>query len=443
MAEARPRISIVTSSFNQAQFIARTIDSVRHQDYPNVEHIVVDGMSTDGTEDILAGYSHLKVIREPDRGQADAINKGFRAATGDIFAFLNSDDTLEPGALMAVASEIGAGHAIVMGRCRFIDEDDRFTGVEHPSGFESHRRMLEIWKGYCVPQPSVFWARPVWDACGPLAADEALVLDYDLFCRFSQRYRFHYIDRVLANYRLHLHSKTSSVTDAERLERAIAVSRRYWGPPFSLQYWQLAASYRAFRFNRRVRAAGWMRAGRDRARDGGRLAGWSRMVAGAVLAPDVIAGVRWPGLRSVVNRQSGSSPTPWGPVEPQTAAYLHGTALYDDGWAGPTMVKDLDAPDPSSKLTLSGRTMARRLSVPLRLEAFVDGRSLGEIPVAGDDFAVSWPAPGVAPGRHEVRIVANTFMVPHDRFGNQDYRPLSYSLSHLELDAGGSESRHA
>src|SRR5262245_12404263 len=100
------RISLVTSSYNQGRFIRRTIESVLSQDYPNFEHIVVDGMSTDDTADVLNSFPHLRVIREPDGGQADAINKGFRAATGKIFAFLNSDDTLEPGALSSVARAI-------------------------------------------------------------------------------------------------------------------------------------------------------------------------------------------------------------------------------------------------------------------------------------------------------------------------------------------------
>ena len=172
-----PKVSIVTSSYNQAAFIARTIESVRTQDYPNVEHIVVDGMSTDGTVDVLARYPDLKVIREPDRGQADAINKGFRAATGDLFGFVNSDDTLEPGALSAVVDAIdpGAGRHVVMGRCRFIDESDRFLGVEHPSRFQSHRRVLEIWKGHEIPQPATFWTRDVWERSGPLEMDEQMM----------------------------------------------------------------------------------------------------------------------------------------------------------------------------------------------------------------------------------------------------------------------------
>ena len=101
--ERRPRISIVTPSFNQAKYIVATIESVMGQDYPNVEHIVIDGGSTDGTLDSLGRYPHLKLVSEPDRGHADAVNKGFRLATGEIWGFLNSDDTLLPGALLRVA----------------------------------------------------------------------------------------------------------------------------------------------------------------------------------------------------------------------------------------------------------------------------------------------------------------------------------------------------
>src|SRR5206468_5733093 len=101
-----PRISVVTSSYNQGRFLGRTIDSVLAQDYPNLEHIVVDGMSADETPAVLARYPHLRVLREKDRGQADAINKGFRLATGDVYCFLNSDDTFLPGALHRVAREV-------------------------------------------------------------------------------------------------------------------------------------------------------------------------------------------------------------------------------------------------------------------------------------------------------------------------------------------------
>src|SRR5262249_25106976 len=174
-----PRISLVTPSFNQGQFIGRTIDSVLAQDYPDLEHIIVDGMSGDETPAVLARYPHLRVIRERDRGQADAVNKGFRAATGDVLGFLNSDDTLAPGALRHVARAIdpARGRHVVMGRCRFIDADDHCTGLEHPCLFTGQRRVLEVWRGHGIPQPAVFWTRGVWQRCGPLEEREHLVLD--------------------------------------------------------------------------------------------------------------------------------------------------------------------------------------------------------------------------------------------------------------------------
>ena len=204
-----PRISIITPSFNQGKFIAATIESVLAQNYPNLEHIIVDGGSTDKTLEMLGNYPHLKVISEPDRGQADAINKGFRHATGEIWAFLNSDDTYLPGTLHRVAQEIDPhkGCHIIMGRCKFISAEGSEIGIEHPSAFENHERVLKIWRGYSLPQPAIFWTPEVWNTCGGMDEQLHFALDYDLFCRFSQKYHFRTIDQVLATYRLHDESR--------------------------------------------------------------------------------------------------------------------------------------------------------------------------------------------------------------------------------------------
>jgi len=424
-----PRISIVTSSYNQGSFIERTIESIRTQDYPDVEHIVVDGMSSDSTMEVLAKYSHLKVIREPDAGQADAINKGFRLATGAIFGFVNSDDTLEPGALRAVAEAMSAdpGRHVVMGRCRFIDERDVFLGVEHPSAFESHRRVLEIWKGYCLPQPAIFWTRDVWETCGPLGANEQLVLDYDLFCRFSRRYVFHRLDRILANYRLHTESKTQSMTDEERLNLSIAVSRRYWGSPLGWQYWRLAASHARFRFNRRGRASRLMREGRQHYRAKHRLTGLTKITIGGALAPEVAADVAVPALRPFFARVRGALRV-GRQVRPHTQAWLGHNALHNDGWAGPEVMVPITVGPQHTALQLVGSVVQGRLRRPLELEAFLDGHSLGRKPVGKSDFSVAWDLASVPAGPHEVRIAASAFVVPHDYLGNQDYRPLSYRV---------------
>lgn len=433
-----PKVSIVTSSYNHAEFIGRTIESIKSQDYPNIEHIVVDGMSKDGTVEVLARYPHLKVIREPDRGQADAINKGFRIATGEIFAFVNSDDTLEPGAVSAAVAALdpAAGRHIVMGRCRFIDEYDKFLGVEHPSAFESHRRVLEIWKGHCLPQPAVFWMREVWEKSGPLSVNEQLMLDYDLFCRFSRDYRFHRIDRVMANYRLHTQSKTQSVTDADRLDQAIQVSRRYWGSPLSVQRWLITASYWNFRFDRRGRAVGLMRAGKQQLASGQMVGGVGKILAGGFMAPDVASDVvvvplARPMLKRLIGRPSLRKRAR---LSPQTEAYLSGTDLYADNWAGPNVVLTRDLEPGQSQLTLTAQPPPGEMTKPLSIEAFVDDRSLGVRPAGGDSrFNVSWVVQNASPGPHRVRLKANGFVVPHDLLGTHDFRPLSYHLVDLRF----------
>ena len=127
------RISIITVSLNQADFIEENILSVLNQHYSNLEHIVIDGGSTDGTQAILAKYSHLVWKSEPDRGQSHALNKGFKMATGDIIGWINSDDRLHPGALQIVNDyfqnhpcEIG-----VVGDQALIDAQSNLMGLSN------------------------------------------------------------------------------------------------------------------------------------------------------------------------------------------------------------------------------------------------------------------------------------------------------------------------
>lgn len=240
-----PKISIITPSYNQGRFIEATIQSVMAQDYPEVEHIIVDGGSTDGTLAILARYPHLKVISEPDRGQAEAVNKGLRLANGEIIGWLNSDDTYYPGALAGAAETIAParGIYIAMGRCAYIDEAGKPTGAEHPSAFVSHRRVVEVWKGYTIPNPAVFFHRRVYEECGGLDESLYLTLDYDLFCRYTARFDITVVDRIWATYRLHQSAKSSEQSQGELLEKSMEVSRRYWGEAGSLQRWRYLVSF--------------------------------------------------------------------------------------------------------------------------------------------------------------------------------------------------------
>jgi glycosyltransferase involved in cell wall biosynthesis len=453
--ETLPRISVITSSYNQGAFIERTIESVLAQGYPNLEHIVVDGMSSDETPQVLARYPHLRVIREPDKGQADAINKGFRAATGEILCFLNSDDTFLPGALLRVAQEIdpARGRHIVIGRCRFIDEHDTFLGIEHPSAFESHRRVLEIWKGYSIPQPAVFWTREVWERCGSLNEQEQLMLDYELFCRYSKHYHFHFIDQVLATYRLHTQSKTSSVSDEQRLEDAIQVSRRFWGSPASAQFWQILVSYGLFRLDRRRRAVGLFRRGRDSWRQARRPQALLYALTGGLIAPDIVADVlvlpllksrllkllqRRGRLQRLIEpyRRLKQKFKPHVP-HPQTLAWRDFTSVHADSWVGPVLITEIDVAPDQIQLVLAGNTAGFRLPRPLELQIYIDQTLVNHSRVGNQPvFTLEVPLGNLTPGRHELKIVANTSIVPYEFLGVQDFRPLVFKLSELSLTAG-------
>ncbi|MGD0201184.1 MAG: glycosyltransferase family 2 protein [Bryobacteraceae bacterium] len=432
MAPRLPRISIVTSSYNQGNYIGETIESVLAQNYPNVEHIVVDGMSTDDTPAVLARYPHLRVIREPDKGHGDAVNKGFRAATGEIYGFLNSDDTLLPGALERVAAEIdpGRGRHIVMGRCRFTDEHGRYTGIEHPSHFESFDRVLKIWKGHTIPQPAVFWTAEVWRECGPLE-DAGLVLDYDLFCRFARRHRFHCVDQVLATYRLQPESKTMRSTEEQRLEDSIGVSRRYWESPFTLRYWRLASSLAAYRLNRQGRVHRlYLRAAQER-----RQGRWLRAVpygaAAAVLGPELAFNlVALPRLQrlggSLLQRAARLSARAKA-LPSQTAVYMDRTDIWSDGWAGPQLLIRCEAQGGEDLLVLAGWAELKYLRKLLVLSVSVDGELAGDFPVRQPDFQFAAPLQNpLGSGTHWIQVRASTWWAPHRVLLSGDYRPLSW-----------------
>lgn len=247
-----PLISIVTPSFNQGQFLGETLESLVEQDYPRMEVIIQDGGSTDDSIEVARGFVQrfpqiFQLHVERDRGQAHALNLGFAKARGEILGFLNSDDTLLPGCLHSVAREIDPekGRLVVFGRSLFTGEGSPYVGVEHPAEFASRFHQLAIWeRGFnTIPQPSTFWHRRVWEACGGFDEAETHVLDYDLFCRFSQRFHLHKVDELWSTYRLHPVSKSAQRTESEVLAMSVAASRRHWGPWWSPLRWRLESSH--------------------------------------------------------------------------------------------------------------------------------------------------------------------------------------------------------
>ncbi len=208
-----PRISLVTPSFNQAEFLERTLRSVHEQDYPNLQHIVVDGGSTDGSIEIIERYRHCIdiVIIEPDNGQSNAINKGFSHADGDVLGWLNSDDTLLSGALQCIGSFFRdhPKEAWMTGACRAIDANDQRLNDMYPSGDFTLPGTLIRDVPFNILQPATFWRRSLSDEHGLLDESLGYCMDFELWCRFlASGTSLHVVDHVLATYRFHDASKS-------------------------------------------------------------------------------------------------------------------------------------------------------------------------------------------------------------------------------------------
>jgi glycosyltransferase involved in cell wall biosynthesis len=233
-AASTPRISIVTPSWNQARFVAHTLESVLAQGYPDLEYVVVDGASTDGSREEIARFGPRLAywISEPDRGQAEALNKGFRRTRGEIMGYLNSDDMLLPGTLDAVARAFAEhpGVDVVYGHRILIDEEGRAIGRWI---LPAHSRSAYAF-GDFIPQETMFWRRSIWErAGGRLDESFRFALDWDLIARFDALgARFLRLPRFMAAFRVHAQQKTSmhmasiGADEGERILRKLHPNRR-------------------------------------------------------------------------------------------------------------------------------------------------------------------------------------------------------------------------
>lgn len=210
-----PTISMVTPSYQQGRFLEWTLRSVLEQNYPKLEYVVMDGGSTDETREILPRYAdrltHLESSR--DRGQADAIARGFKHTTGEIMAYLNSDDVLAPGALQFVARYFAEHPRIdaIYSHRIFIDEQNIVT--RHWILAPHRDWMMQRWD--FIPQETCFWRRRLYEEAGGIDPDYQFALDYDLFVRFMRLGKMERVDRFLAAFRAHPASKTSAMTNGE------------------------------------------------------------------------------------------------------------------------------------------------------------------------------------------------------------------------------------
>lgn len=230
-----PLVTIVTPSFNQADYLEATINSVLEQSYPHIEYIIMDGGSTDGSVDIIKKYEGriASWVSEQDKGQTEAINKGFNRAKGDILAWLNSDDTYANPNAVADAVNFLIAHpqvAMVYADCNFIDETGTFIGK-----FASRQTdYAKLRTGYVhISQQTMFFRAKYWKELGPLDPSFYFAMDYDLWVRIAKHAPIQYLPgRTWANFRIHTSSKTN-VNDERGWKEMLRVHYRDGGSFFS------------------------------------------------------------------------------------------------------------------------------------------------------------------------------------------------------------------
>jgi glycosyltransferase involved in cell wall biosynthesis len=242
-----PKFSIITPSLNQAAFLESNIQSVLAQHYPNFEHIIIDGGSTDGTIEIFKKYPHLKWTSETDNGQTQALNKGFKKATGEVIGWLNADDIYCSPIFASVAERFNDNAVmVVFGDGIEIDSrGEKIRSVVSRGIFPED--LIKYWKWrYEFFQPAFFFRRKIFDEVGYLDENLYYAMDFDLLIRLSRRYKFHYIPVQLACFRLHKKSKTG-MTNRSVIPKYVwemhRVSKRYWGKPVQWSYYSYLFSF--------------------------------------------------------------------------------------------------------------------------------------------------------------------------------------------------------
>jgi glycosyltransferase involved in cell wall biosynthesis len=237
-----PKISIVTPSYNQGKYVGWTARSVFLQRYPNLEYVMMDGGSKDETMKVLEPYADrfAYITSERDKGQADAVSRGLARCTGDILAYLNSDDMLAPGCLHFVAKF-------------FEDHPDVDAVYSHRVTVDGDNKAIWYWmlpehddyymsRWDLIPQETCFWRRRIMDKVGPVDPTFRFALDYDLFIRFMREGKMRRVNRFLGVFREHAVSKTSQLNETVGAEEVRRVQSRY-GVQFAKWDWLRGARF--------------------------------------------------------------------------------------------------------------------------------------------------------------------------------------------------------
>jgi glycosyltransferase involved in cell wall biosynthesis len=224
-----PRITVVTPSLNQGRYLEETILSVLGQQYPNLEYIIMDGGSTDGSVAVIEKHRHQLAywVSENDGGQASAINTAFARATGDILCWLNSDDIYLPGTLSYIASKLDPSQPeLLFGNCLHLIEN---SSISYGSDVRRSHEQTNLALADYIIQPSSFWTRPAWLQAGALDESFDFAFDWDWFLRGrAAGVTFIPEDRYLSIYRIHKEHKTLNGGERRRKE-LVSIYQRHAG----------------------------------------------------------------------------------------------------------------------------------------------------------------------------------------------------------------------
>jgi glycosyltransferase involved in cell wall biosynthesis len=315
---SKPLVSIIIPSFNQSRFIEETLESVISQDYPNIELIVIDGGSTDGSVEIIKRYADKIDYweSEKDRGQSHAINKGYEKSTGQIVNWLCSDDVLFPGVVTKIvdAFEQNPEACGVFGSAVFTNANSEVI-APLPVSYGGFNELLRFW-GFKsdLNQPSCYFRRSLIEKAGYyLNEDYHHAMDYDFWCRSLKGQVLIDLGIPIATFRRHEEAKTTS--SDTYLDEKLVISRRYWGSPWLPRYWVLRSSV-FFALRVRNSRKAWEAACSNRSR-GQRIAALGELLWCVILDPSRFGDRHWYGMAAslllgdrlyrVVNPKPGSS----------------------------------------------------------------------------------------------------------------------------------------
>ena len=210
------QISIITPVYNSERFIESCVRSVVEQNCPDIEHLIIDGGSTDRTMEIVRSYAdhhpHIRWLSEKDKGQSDAMNKGLRLAHGSLIGFLNADDFYEPDALPAARQILEAlpEPSLLIGNCNVIDETGKLLWLNRPD--TRYYQLLQVWRFKMPNNPSsYFYHRSLHERIGEFDIDEHYVMDYDFLLKAFRASNVVYVDKTFGNYRMYPDNKTTKV----------------------------------------------------------------------------------------------------------------------------------------------------------------------------------------------------------------------------------------